>query len=214
MALFQIVSGQWWTSAKLFMVVLFYFEDKMHLKKLQRAKKYPLFFPQVLGTFLKYYDFPIELRQENKHHYREVYTVSRYQGSVTKTESTFMGVSLTIANEHHYVPPPNLILKDFADREDTPPRPLVVSTLKVVFSSPKPTTTLHVSVGFLSTSDIDSSSSDGYVRILVEAFKQLLARLEMIQETQENVQHTQQQLFQRVDDLIMAFQQWKFSSKK
>lgn len=196
------------------MDVLFYFKDKMHLKKLQRAKKYPLLFSRVLATFLKYYEFPVELGQEKKHHYREVYIVSRCQGSVTKTESTFMGVSLTIANEHHYVPPPNLILEYFGDTEDTPLRPLVVSTLKVVFSSPNPTPTLHVSVGFFSTLDIYPSSSDGYVRILIEAFKQLLARMEMIQETQENVQHTQQQLFQRVDDLTMAFQQWKFSSEK
>ena len=34
MALFRIVSGQWWTPAELFMVALFYFEDKVHLKKL------------------------------------------------------------------------------------------------------------------------------------------------------------------------------------
>ena len=44
-ALFRIVSGQWWTPTELFMAALFYFEDKVHLKELQRAKKYPLFFP-------------------------------------------------------------------------------------------------------------------------------------------------------------------------
>lgn len=31
----------------------------------------------------------------------------------------------------------------------------------------------------------------------------------MIQETQENIQHTQQQIVQRVDDLTMIVQQWK-----
>ena len=45
MALLQIVSGQWWTPVELFMAALFYFEDKMHLKKFQKAKKYLLFFP-------------------------------------------------------------------------------------------------------------------------------------------------------------------------
>ena len=59
------------------MVTLFYFEDKVHLKKLQRAKKYSLFFPRVLGTILEYYGFPVEPRQENKHHCKEVYIVFR-----------------------------------------------------------------------------------------------------------------------------------------
>lgn len=45
MTLFWIVNRQWWTSAKLFMVALIYFEDKVHLKKFQRGKKYSLFFP-------------------------------------------------------------------------------------------------------------------------------------------------------------------------
>ena len=115
MALFRIVSRQWWTPAKLFMAALFYFEDKVHLKKLQRAKKYPLFFPWMLDTILEYYGFPTELGKEKKHHCREVYTVSRWQGNVTKTESTLTIASLTTDNEHHYVPPPNLILEDFGD---------------------------------------------------------------------------------------------------
>lgn len=38
------------------MVALIYFEDKVHLKKFQRGKKYSLFFPQVLSTNLEYYD--------------------------------------------------------------------------------------------------------------------------------------------------------------
>ena len=59
-ALFRIVTGQWWTPFELFMTALFYFEDKFHLKQLQRAKKYPLFFPRMLGTILEYYGFPIE----------------------------------------------------------------------------------------------------------------------------------------------------------
>ena len=85
MALFRIVIEQWWTLAKLFIIALFCFEDKVHLKKLQKAKKYPLFFPRILGTILEYYDFPTEPGKEKKHHCREVYTVSIWQGSVTKT---------------------------------------------------------------------------------------------------------------------------------
>ena len=49
---------------------------------------------------------------------------------MTKIESTFTSASLTTANEHHYVPPSNLFLEDFGDRDDTPPRPLVVSALE------------------------------------------------------------------------------------
>ena len=59
------------------MVAPFYFEDKVHSKKLQKAKKYHLFFSRVLDTILEYYGFPVELGQENKHHCMEVYTVSR-----------------------------------------------------------------------------------------------------------------------------------------
>ena len=132
-ALFRIVSGQWWTPTELFMVVLFYFEDKVHLKQLQRAKKYPLFFPRMLGTILEYYGFPTEPGKEKKHHCREVYTISRWQGSVTKTESTLTSASLTIDTEHYYVSPPNLILQDFGDGENTPLRPLVAPTPEVFF---------------------------------------------------------------------------------
>ena len=97
------------------MAALFYFEDKVHLKQLQITKKYPLFFLCMLGTILEYYGFPTEPNKEKKHHYREVYIVSRWQGSVTKTESTLTSASLTTDNEHHYAPSPNLILEDFGD---------------------------------------------------------------------------------------------------
>ncbi|RVW72102.1 hypothetical protein CK203_054761 [Vitis vinifera] len=60
----EATEWQWWTPAKLFMAALFYFEDKVHLKKLQRAKKYPLFFPWMLDTILEYYGFPTELGKE------------------------------------------------------------------------------------------------------------------------------------------------------
>ena len=70
----------------------------------------------MLGTILEYYGFPTEPgKEKKKHHYREVYIVSRWQGSVTKNESTLTSASLTIDNEHHYVSPPNLILEDFGD---------------------------------------------------------------------------------------------------
>ena len=90
----------------------------------------------MLGTILEYYGFPTEPRKKN--HFREVYIVSRWQGSVTKTKSTFTSSSLTTDNENHYVPLPNLILEGFGDGEDTPSRPLVAPTPEVVFTFPNP----------------------------------------------------------------------------
>ena len=58
--LFYIVSGQWWTPVQIVMVALFYFEDKVDSKKLQRAKKYLLFFHRVLDTIVEYYGFPVD----------------------------------------------------------------------------------------------------------------------------------------------------------
>ena len=102
---------------------------------------------------------------------------------MTKTESTFTSVALTTSNEHHYVPPPNLILKNFGDRENTPPRPPTVSTLEVAFTSPNPDAALHILVNLSSTLDIGPSSSDGYIHISAKAFKKLLACLDIIQDT-------------------------------
>ena len=68
----------------------------------------------MLGTILEY-GFPTKPEKEKKHNCREVYIVSRWQGSVTKIESTFTTASLTTDNEHHYVSPSNLILEDFSD---------------------------------------------------------------------------------------------------
>ena len=178
------------------MAALFYFEDKVHLKQLQRAKKYPLFFPRMLGTILEYYGFPTEPGKEKKHRCREVYTVSRWQGSVTKTKSTLTSASLTTDNKHHYVPPPNLILQDFGDGEDTPSRPPVAPTPEVASTLPNPDTTAHILASLSFTLNIGPSSSDGYVHISAEAFNQLLTRLEIIQENQATIQLTQQQLVQ------------------
>ncbi|RVW86606.1 hypothetical protein CK203_045641 [Vitis vinifera] len=150
-ALFRIISGQWWTPADLFMAALFYLEDKVHLKQLQRAKKYPLFFPRMLGTILEYYGFPTEPDKEKKHHCREVYVVSRWQGSVTKTESTLTSASFTTDNEHHYVPHSNLILEDFGNGEDTPPRPLAATTLGATSTLPNPDTVAHILANLSST---------------------------------------------------------------
>ncbi|KAL6345640.1 hypothetical protein AAG906_017372 [Vitis piasezkii] len=143
-----------------------------------------------------------------------IYIVSRWQRSVTKTESTLTSASLTIDNEHHYVLPPNLILQDFGDGEDTPPRPLVAPTPEVAFTLPNPDTAAHILASLSSTPNIGPSSSDGYVHISAEAFNQLLTCLDMIQENQATIQVTQQQLVQRVYELTMVVQQWKSSSEK
>ena len=106
---------------------------------------------------------------------------------MTKIKSTLTGASLTTDNEHHYVPPPNLILKDFGDGEDTFPRPPVTSTPEVVSTFPTPDAAAHILASLSSTPNIGPSTSDGYVHISAEAFNQLLARLDMIQENQANI---------------------------
>ncbi|RVX19738.1 hypothetical protein CK203_005063 [Vitis vinifera] len=105
----------------------------------------------MLGTILEYYGFPTEPGKEKKHRCREVYTVSRWQGSVTKTKSTLTSASLTTDNKHHYVPPPNLILQDFGDGEDTPSRPPVAPTPEVASTLPNPDTTAHILASLSST---------------------------------------------------------------
>ena len=133
---------------------------------------------------------------------------------MTKIESTLTGTLLTTDDEHHYIPPPNLILQDFGDGEDTPPRPPVTFTLEVVSTFPNPDAVAHILASLSSTLNIGPSSFDGYVHISIGAFNQLLAHLDMIQENQANIQLTQQQLVQRVDELTMVVQQWKSSFEK
>ena len=133
---------------------------------------------------------------------------------MTKIESTLTGTLLTTDDEHHYIPPPNLILKDFGDGEYTPPRPPVTFTLEVVSTFPNPDAVAHILASLSSTLNIGPSSFDGYVHISIGAFNQLLAHLDMIQENQANIQLTQQQLVQRVDELTMVVQQWKSSFEK
>ncbi|KAL6326071.1 hypothetical protein AAG906_000946 [Vitis piasezkii] len=165
-ALFRIISGQWWTPADLFMAALFYFEDKVHLKQLQRAKKYPLFFPHV-GHHIDLSCFG-------------------WQGSVTKTESTLTSASLTTDNEHHYVSPPNLILEDFGDGEDTPLRPPAATTLGATSTPQNPDTAAHILASLSSTPNIGPSTR-WLCPHISEAFNQLVARLDMIQENQANI---------------------------
>ncbi|RVW13692.1 hypothetical protein CK203_093999 [Vitis vinifera] len=98
--------------------------------------------------------------------------------------------------------------------QDTPPRPPAATTPGATSILPNPDTAAHILASLSSTPNIGPSASDGYVHISAEAFNQLLARLDMIQENQANIQLTQWQLVQRVDELTMAVQQWNSSSEK
>ena len=122
----------------------------------------------------------LNLIKKKKHHCRKVYTVSRWQGSVTKTESTLISASLTTDNEHHYVSPPNLILEDFGAGEDTPPRPPAATTPGSTSTPLNCNTPAHILASLSSAPNIGPSSSDGYVHISAETFNQLLPRLDMI----------------------------------
>ena len=121
---------------------------------------------------------------------------------------------MTTDNEHHYASSPNLILEDFGEGEDTLLRPPIVPTPEVTFILPYPDAPEHILASLSSTPNIGPSSFDGYIHISAEAFNQLLACLDMIQENQANLQLTQHQLVQRVDELTMVVQQWKSSSEK
>ena len=99
---------------------------------------------------------------------------------MTKIESSLTSASLTTDTEHHYVSPPNLILQDFGDREDTLLRPPVAPIPEVASTLPNLDTATHILASLSFTPNIGPSSFDGFVHISAETFNQLLARLDMI----------------------------------
>ncbi|RVW71492.1 hypothetical protein CK203_061006 [Vitis vinifera] len=60
------------------MVVLLYFEEKVHKKKLQRADAIPLLFPRLLCQILKHLGYPSDPQLEGKRICREVFTLDKW----------------------------------------------------------------------------------------------------------------------------------------
>ncbi|RVW37783.1 hypothetical protein CK203_101723 [Vitis vinifera] len=59
-ALFRILEGFFFGPHRLIMVVLLYFEEKVHRKKLLRADAIPLLFPRLLCQILEHLGYPSE----------------------------------------------------------------------------------------------------------------------------------------------------------
>ena len=77
-ALFKIFEGYFFGPHHLIMVVLLYFEEKVHKKKLQRANAIPLLFPQLLCQILEHLGYPSDPQLERKRICREVFTLDKW----------------------------------------------------------------------------------------------------------------------------------------
>ncbi|RVX13429.1 hypothetical protein CK203_021119 [Vitis vinifera] len=60
------------------MVVLLYFEEKVHRKKLLRANAIPLLFPRLLCQILEHLGYPSDPQLERKRICREVFTLDKW----------------------------------------------------------------------------------------------------------------------------------------
>ena len=60
------------------MVVLLYFEEKVHRKKLLRADAIPLIFPRLLCQILEHLGYPSEPQLERKSICREKFTLEKW----------------------------------------------------------------------------------------------------------------------------------------
>ena len=74
-ALFKILEGFYFGSHHLIMTSLLYFEEKVHMKKLQRATAIPLLFPRLLCQILEHLYYPSEPQLERCRICRELFTL-------------------------------------------------------------------------------------------------------------------------------------------
>ena len=118
-ALFRISEGYWFSPSELLMSALFYFEDRVHRKKLQRAATTPLLFPRILCVVLEHLGFPTESHLERRHHCREVFTVEKWR-FVAGCSVPSGGTSISASTEHQYVPPRRLVSESDPDGPDSP----------------------------------------------------------------------------------------------
>ena len=76
-ALFRISEGFYFGPHHLIMTALLYFEEKVHMKKLQRANAIPLLFPRLLYHILEHLGYPSEPQLERRHICREIFTLDK-----------------------------------------------------------------------------------------------------------------------------------------
>ena len=72
------------------MVVLLYFKEKVHRKKLLRADAIPLLFPRLLCQILKHLGYPAEPRLERRSICREIFTLDKWT-SMTAYGGAYQG---------------------------------------------------------------------------------------------------------------------------
>ena len=77
-ALFLILEGFYFGFHHLIMTSLFYFEEKVHRKKLQRADAIPLLFPRLLYQILRHLGYPSEPQLEHCRLCRELLTLDKW----------------------------------------------------------------------------------------------------------------------------------------
>ena len=77
-ALFRIFEGFFFGPHHLIMVVLLYFEEKVHRKKPLRVDAIPLLFPKLLCQILEHLGYPAEPQLERKPICREIFTLDKW----------------------------------------------------------------------------------------------------------------------------------------
>ena len=77
-ALFRISEGFYFGPHHLIMAALLHFEEKVHMKKLQRADTIPLLFPRFLCHILEHMGYPTEPHLECCHHCQEHFTLDKW----------------------------------------------------------------------------------------------------------------------------------------
>ena len=76
-ALFKISESFYFGPHHLIMAALLYFEEKVHMKKLQWADTIPLLFLRLLCHILEHMGYPTEPHLERHHHYRDHFTLDQ-----------------------------------------------------------------------------------------------------------------------------------------
>nr|CAN75000.1 hypothetical protein VITISV_014926 [Vitis vinifera] len=101
-ALFRISEGFFFGPHHLIMVVLLYFEEKVHRKKLLRADAIPLLFPRLLCQILEHLGYPSEPQLELRRICREIFTLDKWMSM------TAYGVEpgAPVGPEHPKIPHP------------------------------------------------------------------------------------------------------------
>ena len=77
-ALFQIAEGFWFSPSHLIMAALFYFEQRVHIKKLKRAEIYELYFPRLLSQVIEAAGLISDVEHERKIECREVFDMRKW----------------------------------------------------------------------------------------------------------------------------------------